>query len=133
MSLIFKIDPDISVKKVAELRRLVGWEEREKEISRVIGDTFMTAGCFEGEQLVGFVDVLSDKVEDALIRSLVVHPDYQRMGIALKLLEMVIERIKAEKIKTINVLFEPELEQLYRKAGFKIVSGGLIENEAEGS
>ncbi len=132
MSLIFKVDPNLTTEEIAELRHLVGWEGREKRITRIIGSTFMTAACFEQDRLIGFVDVLSDGVEDALIRSLIVHPDYQRRGIALRLLKMVIKRTKAEKIKTINVLFEPELEPLYRKAGFRIVNGGLIDNEAEG-
>ncbi|MFU8794763.1 MAG: GNAT family N-acetyltransferase, partial [Dethiobacteria bacterium] len=66
------------------------------------------------------------------IRSLVVHPDYRRRGIALNLLKMVTERIKKSNIKTTNVLFEPELTDLYRKAGFRIVGGGLIDNEREG-
>ncbi|MBW6463813.1 MAG: GNAT family N-acetyltransferase [Firmicutes bacterium] len=132
MSLRYELNPGISAGEIASLRHQVGWESREKELAELVGCTYMTAACFEDDLLVGFVDVLSDGVEDALIRSLVVHPDYRRRGIALNLLKMVTERIKKSNIKTTNVLFEPELTDLYRKAGFRIVGGGLIDNEREG-
>lgn len=132
MPLRYELNSGISAAEIALLRHLVGWEPREKKMAELVGCTYMTAACFEDDLLVGFVDVLSDGVEDALIRSLVVHPAYQRRGIARHLLKMVTERIKESNIKTTNVLFEPELTDLYRKAGFRIVSGGLIDNEWEG-
>lgn len=128
----FLENPDLTVKEVADLRRAVGWDGREEQMEKIIGRTYLTVACFDGELLVGFVDVISDEVEDALIRNLLVHPEYRRQGLGLKLLEIAIKKIKADRIKTINVLFEPELAGLYRKAGFKIVSGGMIDNEAEG-
>ncbi len=132
MSLRYELNPEITAGEIAVLRRLVGWEARKKKMAEIIGCTYMFAACFDDDLLVGFVDVLSDGVEDALIRSLMVHPGYQRQGIALKLLEIATGNIKKGKIKTTNVLFEPELIDLYRKAGFKIVNGGLIDNEAKG-
>ncbi len=129
MNLRYEINPDLAAAELAELRQKVGWEPRKNKMNQLLGCTYMTAACFDDHQLVGFVDVISDGVEDALIRSLVVHPDYQRKGIALALLQMALERIKADRIKTANVLFEPHLAPLYRRAGFKLVSGGIIDNE----
>jgi aralkylamine N-acetyltransferase len=129
----YELNPDISAELVASLRQRCGWEARQKKMEKIIGCTYLTAACFDDQKLIGFVDALSDGVEDALIRGLVVDPDYRRRGIAVALLNIVIERIKADQIKTVNVLFdEPNLADLYRKAGFRIVSGGLIDNEAEG-
>lgn len=133
MLLRYELNPDISAVLVASLRQRCGWEARQKKMEKIIGCTYLTAACFDDQKLIGFVDVLSDGVEDALIRGLVVDPDYRRRGIAVALLNMVVERTKADQIKTVNVLFdEPNLAGLYRKAGFRIVSGGLIDNEAEG-
>lgn len=133
MLLRYELNPDISAELVASLRQRCGWEARQKKMEKIIGCTYLTAACFDDQKLIGFVDALSDGVEDALIRGLVVDPDYRRRGIAVALLNIVIERIKADQIKTVNVLFdEPNLADLYRKAGFRIVSGGLIDNEAEG-
>lgn len=132
MLLRYELNPDISAELVASLRQRCGWEARQKKMEKIIGCTYLTAACFDDQNLIGFVDVLSDGVDDALIRGLVVDPGYRRRGVAVALLTMVVERIKTDQIKTVNVLFEPNLAGLYLKAGFRIVSGGLIDNEAEG-
>lgn len=132
MHLRFVESPVLKPDDVARLRVAVGWDAREKQLEKIIGNTYSTAACYDHENLVGFVDVISDGVDDAFIRNLLVHPDYQRYGIALKLLKIIISRTKADRIKTVNVLFEPELTDLYRKAGFRIISGGMIDHENEG-
>jgi len=128
----YELNPEVSAEMVASLRQRCGWEARQKKMEKIIGCTYLAAACFDDQKLIGFVDVLSDGVEDALIRGLIVDPDYRRRGIAVALLNMVVGRIRADQIKTVNVLFEPNLADLYQKAGFRIVSGGLIDNEAEG-
>ncbi len=131
MHLQYVENPKITVDEVAALRIAVAWDSRKEKLEKTIGSTYLTVACFNGNNLVGFVDVISDGVDDAFIRNLVVHPDYQKHGIALRMLRMAAERIKKDKIKTANVLFEPELTDLYRRAGFRIVSGGMIDNEVE--
>jgi N-acetylglutamate synthase-like GNAT family acetyltransferase len=125
----FIINPEIEAGQLAALRKAVGWDARKEKLEQIVGCTYLTACCFDQGSLVGFVDVLSDGVDDALIRSLVVDPRYQGRGIGLELLRMVNDTIKRDQIKTVNVLFEPELTPFYKKAGFKIISGGLIDNE----
>lgn len=132
MPLVFKLNPELQAREVAALRRAVGWEGREEKIKLVQSRVFSTAACFAGQILVGYIEVISDGVEDGLIRNLIVHPDYQRRGVASKLLKIITAHLKSKKIKTINVLFELEHEPLYQKAGFRIVGGGLIDNETEG-
>lgn len=132
MPLRYVENPELGAETIAALRVLVGWDARIKKLEKIVGCTYMTATCYDKDLLVGFVDVLSDGVDDALVRSLVVHPEYQGRGIGLELIRIVVERLKANQIKTINVLFETELTAFYSKAGFRIVSGGLIDNETEG-
>lgn len=132
MLLQFVENPKLDTGVVAELRSAVGWDAEKKRLEMVVGCTYMTAACFDDNQLVGFVDVMSDGLDDALIRGLVVHPAFQRRGIGLQLLQMVIGQTKKDGIKTTNVLFDPGLIDFYQKAGFKIICGGIIENETEG-
>ncbi len=130
MHLTYTLNPRLRAEDVAVLRSAVGWDARKDKLKKIIGYTYLTGACFDQDHLVGFVDVISDGVDDALVRNLLVHPDYQGQGIAIALLEMVIQRIREDNIKTINVLFEPELAELYRKAGFRVIGGGMIDNEA---
>ncbi len=132
MRLHYVLDPELDVAAVAALRTRVDWDARKDQLERILGSTYMTAACFDGNSLVGIVDVISDGIDDAFIRNLIIDPDYHRKGIALKLLTMVVDKLKADQIKTVNVLFEKELTDLYRKAGFRIVKGGIIDNEEEG-
>jgi ribosomal protein S18 acetylase RimI-like enzyme len=129
MNLSFVERPVLNAGEVSALRKAVGWDERESQLAEILGKTYYWAACFDGERLVGSVDVVSDGVDDAYIRNLIVHPAYQRCGIGLKLLEMVTSQTKKDGIKTTNVLFDPALALFYRKAGFKIVGGGLIESD----
>ena len=128
----YQLNPQLKVEDVAALRIKVGWDSRKEQLQCTLGRTYLSAACFDNSRLVGMIDVISDGVDDALIRNLMVNPDYHREGIALKLLEMVKDQLKADQIKTVNILFEPELTGLYKKAGFRIVCGGIIDNEKEG-
>ncbi len=133
MTLKFVENPELDPDQIAELRKSVGWDGRRNKLEKIIGCTYMTAACYDDDLLVGCVDVISDGVDDAFIRNLVVRPEYQGRGIGLKLLVIVNNRLKADCIKTVNVLFEPELASFYTRAGFRIVGGGLIDNETERS
>lgn len=128
----YQLNPLLKVEDVAALRLKVGWDSRKEQLGRILGRTYLSAACFDNSRLVGMIDVISDGVDDALIRNLMVDPDYHREGVALKLLEMIKNQLKADRIKTVNVLFEPDLRELYIKAGFRIVCGGIIDNEKEG-
>jgi N-acetylglutamate synthase-like GNAT family acetyltransferase len=125
----YLVNPKVDAGELAKLRKAVGWGERRHEQKKNISCTYLAVACFDEERLVGYVEVLSDGVDDALIRGLMVDPGCQRQGIALELINIVTAEIRKDRIKTVNVLFEPELEPLYCKAGFRIICGGLIDNE----
>lgn len=131
MRISFVEKPKLNAAALTSLRKAVGWEGDLERVQKTIGRSYYWVAGFAEEKLIAYVEVISDGLDDAYIRNLIVHPDYQRRGIGRKLLEMVLSRVKADRIKTVNVLFEPGLEPFYRKAGFKIISGGLIDNHAE--
>jgi len=130
MELRYEYNPYLKADQVARLRELVNWEGRVEKFKKKLGNTYFYAVCFADNELIGYVDVVSDGIDDAYIRDLVVHPDYQRRGIGSKLLDMVVKRIKSDGIKMVNVVFEPRLKEFYRKAKFVIMLGGIIDNEA---
>ena len=129
MELCYEYNPHLKADQVARLRKLVKWDGRVEKYKKKLGNTYFCVACFTDNELIGYVDVVSDGIDDAYIRDLIVHPDYQRCGIGSKLLGMVIKRVKADGIKMVNVVFDPRLEEFYRKANFIIMSGGIIDNE----
>ncbi|HED24338.1 MAG TPA: N-acetyltransferase [Firmicutes bacterium] len=132
MVLKFVENPEVKGAEVASLRESVGWDSRRVQMEKIIGSSFIAAACFDGDLLVGHVDVISDGIDDALVRSLIVRPTYQGRGIGRELLRIIINRLREKKIKTISVLFEHELANFYHRAGFRVVGGGIIDTEEEG-
>lgn len=129
MELCYEYNPCLKADQIARLRELVKWDGRLEKYKKKLGNTYFCVACFADNELIGYVDIVSDGIDDAYIRDLIVHPDYQRCGIGSKLLGMVIKRVKADGIKMVNVVFDPRLEEFYRKANFIIMSGGIIDNE----
>ena len=129
MEFRYEYTPNLKPEQVANLRKSVGWDTRVEKFKKKLGNTYFCVGCFRGNRLVGYLDVVSDGIDDAYIRDLVVHPDYQRRGIGLNLLNMVIKRVQSDGIKMVNVIFEPRLEKFYKKANFDILFAGQIDNE----
>lgn len=123
----YTLRPELSPEQVADLRVSVGWDAALDLHQRSLGRTYAWVGCFLGEQLIGYADVVSDGVADAYIRDLVVHPDHQREGVGSRLLLLLVETARDSGIRMISTVFEPGLAAFYRKAGFHLVSGGMID------
>ena len=123
----FELKPELSPEQVADLRTSVGWDAALDLYRRSLGRTYAWAGCFVEEQLIGYADVVSDGVADAYIRDLVVHPDHQRKGVGSRLLSLLVETVRDAGVRMVSTVFEPGLAAFYRRAGFHLVSGGMID------
>jgi ribosomal protein S18 acetylase RimI-like enzyme len=130
MELRYEYSPRLTAEQVAQLRLSVGWDGRVEKYKRKIGNSYLWVTCFDNDALIGYADVVSDGVDDAYIRDVIVHPDYQHRGIGSTLLSMITTRIRTDGIKMVHVIFEPSLEAFYKKADFRIMSSGVIDNEA---
>jgi N-acetylglutamate synthase-like GNAT family acetyltransferase len=131
MELRYEYSPHLKAEQIAHLRLSVGWDGRVEKYKRKIGNSYFCVACFDNDALIGYADVVSDGVDDAYIRDVIVHPDYQHRGIGLTLLSMITTRIRTDGIKMVHVIFNPLLEEFYKKAHFRIMCSGVIDNEAQ--
>ena len=83
-------------------------------------------GAYDGPLLVGFVNVAWDGGMHAFILDTCVDPACRRQGIALRLLAQAAETARARGAAWLHVDFEPQLEPLYRQAGFGPTAAGLM-------
>lgn len=83
-------------------------------------------GAYEGPRLVGFVNVAWDGGVHAFILDTCVDADFQRRGIALRLLKAAEDTARARGAEWLHVDFEPRLTALYRSAGFRPTEAGLM-------
>jgi len=76
--------------------------------------------------LVGFVNVAWDGGRHGFILDVTVHPENRRMGIATDLLKGALAAARDGNLEWLHVDFDPEYEDLYRKAGYSPTAAGLI-------
>ena len=111
------------------LRRLwqVAWgSDGPASFQPVLRHGLTHLGAFDGALLVGFVNVAWDGGVHGFILDTCVDPAYRRQGIALRLLAAAAETARARGVQWLHVDFEPQLEALYRQAGFRPTAAGLI-------
>jgi ribosomal protein S18 acetylase RimI-like enzyme len=80
-----------------------------------------------GERLVGFVNVAWDGGAHAFLLDPTVHPEYQRRGIGLGLVERAVARARERGLDWLHVDYESSLIEFYRRAGFRSTSAGLLQ------
>lgn len=81
----------------------------------------------ENQNLIGFVDSVSNGVTDAYIQDLMVHPDFQGKGLGSELMNKMIDYLKKTGIYMISVLYDEGLKDFYARFGFYNFRGGQLE------
>jgi len=103
---------------VRDLYARVGWwpERSEKDIARVLVRGVAIA-AWDDERLVGFARAVSDGRFRAYIEDVVVHEHYRRQGVAMDLLERLLDELGT--IDVVSLFCDPRLAPLYERAGFE--------------
>lgn len=123
----FVLRPSLKPEDLGRLRQIVGWDAAIELYQQTLGKTYLWVGCFIGEELVGYVDVVSDGVADAYIRDLIIHPQHQRQGLGTRLVSLAIDQVRHDGIRMVSVVFDPQLTAFYQGLGFHLAAGGLID------
>jgi len=116
--------------EVADLRAAVGWDRSEDTQERVLRGSYRYYLVRHEGRLIAFVNAVSDGIADALLVNVIVHPEYQSIGVGRAIVQKAVEDLSADGIQCIQTTFLPELEGFYRKCGFYILGGAIIDNAA---
>ena len=82
--------------------------------------------------MIGFLNVVSNKVTDAYIQDVMAAPEFQGKGIGTELMNRAIAEIKARGIYMISVIYgEEKLRRFYEKFGFCTMLCGQLETRSE--
>ena len=125
--MIYKYNESISPEVMADLRESVGWNRMEKEYGNPLMTSFFHIAVYDEDQLVGYVDSVSNGVTDAYIQDLIVRSDYQGKGIGTDLMKKMIASLKEKHIYMISVIFEESLKPFYDRFGFNTMLCGQME------
>jgi len=80
----------------------------------------------KSEQVVGFINAISDGVLSAYIPLLEVLPQYQNQGIGKKLVKIMLDQLK--HFYMIDLLCDENLQSYYEKLGMSRAKGMMIRN-----
>ncbi len=114
--------------QIEKLRLAVGWDSLHGKYQTALEQTFAHYSIFEQQALIAFARVISDGAIYALIVDMMVHPAFQAKGLGKKMLEFVLEDLKLEGIRSVNLIFDARLEEFYAALGFEMLIGGTLRN-----
>ena len=123
----YKYNESVSAEALADLRESVGWNRMENEYSSPLMTSFFHIAVYDDDQLVGYIDSVSNGVTDAYIQDLIIRPDHQGKGIGTDLMKKMIGCLKEKQIYMISVVFEERLKPFYDKFGFYSMLCGQME------
>ncbi len=125
--MIYQYNETISAKDLSDLREAVGWNRMEKEYANPLMTSYYHIAVYEKDEMVGYIDCVSNGVTDAYIQDLMVRPDYQGKGLGTDLMNQMIMYLKEKHIYIISVVFEEGLKPFYDKFGFCNMLCGQME------
>lgn len=82
--------------------------------------------AYDGERLVGYVNVASDGGIHASVFDTTVDPDYRRQGIGTRLVVEAAAIARSRGAQCLHVDFEPSLAAFYAACGFLPTAAGLM-------
>lgn len=119
----------VSDSEIEELRSSVGWDNNTGPFSTISNRLFTYFTARKDGKLIGFIDVLSDGIADSYLQDLVIHPKFRRKGIGTELVKKAIRFLQKNNIKFIQVTFNPEYEEFFKRFGFHIYKAGVIDRD----
>ena len=118
--IIYKDIKDFNAKELQELFLSVEWSSGHFPDKLVIAmknsDSIFTA--WDGDKLIGLINVLDDSIMTAYVHYLLVNPEYQKQGIGKELLRLVKNKYK-DYLRIVLIAHDTALK-FYENSGFKI-------------
>ena len=124
----YEFDVPVSPAALADLRQSVGWNRMARDLADPRLHNSFHLCCFDSDRLVGYVAVVCNGVTDAYIQDLMVHPSLQLQGIGRQLMQRVLNRLHADGIYMVSVIYgDAALQQYYEEFGFTTMLCGQME------
>lgn len=115
---------NISWTELKDIYRLVGWNNHtEQKIKQIFeASTLVTVAC-KDSRIVGFGRALSDGVFNAAIYDVVVHPDFQGLGIGKRIMENLLYHLR--DISCVHLISTTGRVEFYEGLGLRHVKTAM--------
>jgi GNAT superfamily N-acetyltransferase len=99
----------------------------DTDFNRALKRSLGYVGAFDGDLLIGFVNIAWDGNEHAFLLDTMVRPEFQRQGVGTELVREAILLARDARVNWLHVDFEPHLSAFYLTAcGFTPSSAGVM-------
>lgn len=122
----YALDPFPGEAEMAALFAAAWGSAPDRPFAPILARSLCHCGAYDGERLVGFVNVATDGGVHAFVLDTSVHPDMRRRGIATDLVRLATRTARERGAHWLHVDYEPHLEGFYRGCGFRPTLAGLI-------
>ncbi|MCL4872107.1 MAG: GNAT family N-acetyltransferase [Anaerolineae bacterium] len=117
------IGPNIPFEQLLALYNSVGWtaytnEQAQDRLVLAIQNSTYVVTAWDGDRLVGLARAMSDDVAIFYLKDILIHPEYQRQGIATRLLRHCLERFEHVRNKVLLTDDEERQLRFYEKMGY---------------
>lgn len=116
---------DLTYEDYFRLRESVGWENFSRvQAENALGNSLYTVTVLQNNQVVGMGRLIGDGMYYTMV-DVVVQPEYQRMGVGGKIVNMLLDYVLRETPdggrSSIQLTAEKGKESFYEKMGFKTI------------
>lgn len=122
-----KIHSDYANANIDEMKEVyasVGWTKHTNEIIRQVFEASnVIALVTVNGRIIGIGRGMTDGVFNAAIYDVVVHRDFQRQGIAMKIMEFLLKTLS--NVSCVHLISTTGNEGFYQKTGFKKLKTGM--------
>jgi ribosomal protein S18 acetylase RimI-like enzyme len=121
-----KINLPLEQHEVPELRECVGWNRRDQDYPLLFKRCQFWAGVKDDTgKLIAFGYLCGMGLEHGYMEDIIVHPDYQGLGLGLKIVNELLVEAKRTGIEIVTVTFAEENTKFYERAGFMKGKSGV--------
>ncbi|MCL2409009.1 MAG: GNAT family N-acetyltransferase [Oscillospiraceae bacterium] len=118
MNIEYKNSQIFTPKELQDLFLSVGWisGNHPEKLAEAMKNSGAVFSAWDGDKLIGLINVLDDSIMTAYVHFLLVNPEYHGKGIGKELLRLVMEKYK--DYLRILLLSEENATGFYHSSGF---------------
>lgn len=123
-SITFRTGSDISLEQLVNLYNSVNWlayttDDQKPKLQDAVQKSTYVITAWSGETLVGLARCISDDVAICYLQDILIHPEYQRLGIGRRLLANCLERFAHVRMQVLITDDEERQKLFYESLGYK--------------
>jgi GNAT superfamily N-acetyltransferase len=130
MTITYAISPDVTHAALNDLFGAAWDHHMPSDFTPILARSLLYVCAYDGETLVGYVNIAWDGGMHAFLLDTTVHRGWQRQGIGGELVRRAAEAARERGMVWLHVDYEPHLDGFYRACGFSPTAAGLMRLQA---